>query len=123
MRISLVSISFLAGIAGIGLLAGCGAGGGTPLCCTGVTAPTPTPAVTTAPAAVYQQTELLSRPAVKEAFESFMNHDTTNRTEPYSDPTLQSSIGSFTTTVAGRSAATAAALQSILYPNEMQIDL
>lgn len=73
--------------------------------------------------AKYVQIELLSRPAVKEAFENFNDHDKTNRTEPYNDPTLQSEIGSFTTTVAGRSAATAAALQSVLYPNEMIVDL
>lgn len=71
----------------------------------------------------YQQIELLSRPAVKEAFEVFADHDTTNRTEPYDDPTLKSQIGSFTTTVAGRSSAWAQALQATLYPNEMQVDL
>ncbi|HVA28988.1 MAG TPA: DUF4331 family protein [Candidatus Baltobacteraceae bacterium] len=71
----------------------------------------------------YVQIELLSRPAVKEAFENFADHDATNRTEPYNDPTLQGEIGTFTTTAAGRSAATAAALQSILYPNEMVADL
>jgi len=70
----------------------------------------------------YVQTELLSRPAVKEAFESFANHDTTNRTEPYNDPTLQNSIVSFSEAV-GRSATTANALASILYPNEMVLDL
>lgn len=73
--------------------------------------------------AKYVQIELLSRPAVKEAFENFTDHDTTNRTEPYNDSTLQGEIGSFTTTAAGRSAATASALQSILYPNEMVVDL
>lgn len=71
----------------------------------------------------YVQIELLSRPAVKEAFENFTDHDTTNRTEPYNDPTLQGEIGTFTTTVAGRSAANAATLQAVLYPNEMQADL
>jgi hypothetical protein len=71
----------------------------------------------------YQQIELLSRPAVKEAFETFSDHDTTNRAEPYNDPTLQGEIGTFTTTVAGRSAPYATALQSILYPNEMVADL
>ena len=71
----------------------------------------------------YVQIELLSRPAVKEAFENFTDHDATNRSEPYNDSTLQSEIGNFTTTVAGRSAATASALQSILYPNEMVVDL
>lgn len=70
----------------------------------------------------YIQTELLARPAVKEAFESFANHDVTNRTEPYKDTTLQNAIGIFTTTVAGRSAGTASALQAVLYPNEMVID-
>lgn len=71
----------------------------------------------------YVQIELLSRPAVKEAFENFTDHDATNRSEPYNDSTLQSEIGSFTTSVAGRSAATASALQSILYPNELVADL
>lgn len=94
------------------LLAGCGGGG---------TSPSPTPTPSTAPQS-FIQTELLARPAVKEAFESFANHDTTNRTEPYNDPTLQASIGSFMTGVAGRSSATASAAQSVLYPNEMQID-
>ncbi|HEV3153207.1 MAG TPA: DUF4331 family protein [Candidatus Baltobacteraceae bacterium] len=89
--------------------------------CNGSTvAPGPTPS--NPPAQTYTQTELLARPAVKEAFESFANHDTTNRTEPYNDPTLQMSIGNFMTSVAGRSAATASALQSVLYPNEMTID-
>lgn len=74
-------------------------------------------------ASKYIQIELLSRPAVKEAFEAFADHDTTNRSEPYNDPTLQGEIGTFTTNAAGRSAATAAALQSILYPNEMVVDL
>jgi hypothetical protein len=73
--------------------------------------------------ALYSQIELLARPAVKEAFENFTDHDTTNRTEPYNDATLHGEIGTFSTTVAGRSAATAAALQSILYPNEMVVDL
>lgn len=81
-----------------------------------------TPAPRPTQAQTYNQTELLARPAVKEAFESFASHDTTNRTEPYNDSTLKNSIGSFTMTVAGRSAATASAMQSILYPNEMQID-
>jgi hypothetical protein len=71
--------------------------------------------------AQYVQVELLSRPAVKEAFESFASHDTTNRTEPYNDPTLQAQIGSFTLNF--RSQANASALQSILYPNEMVADL
>lgn len=73
--------------------------------------------------AKYQQIELLSRPAVKEVFESFADHDPTNRTEPYNDATISNDIVSFSTTVAGRSAMTAGALQSVLYPNEMIVDL
>jgi|SRR5579862_2828534 len=69
----------------------------------------------------YIQIELLSRPAVKEAFEAFDSHDTTNRTEPYTDPTLKSQIASFTKNF--RSATIAKTLQAILYPNEMKIDL
>jgi hypothetical protein len=72
-------------------------------------------------ASSYIQIELLARPAVKEAFELFEDHNTTNRTQPYTDPTLHSQIGSFTENF--RSATIAGALQSILYPNEMKIDL
>jgi hypothetical protein len=42
------------------------------------------------------QIELLSRPAVKELFEKFVDHQTTNAVEPYNDPTLQGEIQSFT---------------------------
>ena len=71
--------------------------------------------------AAYTQIELLARPAVKEAFETFANHSITDRAEPYKDPTLQSQIGSFTQ--AFRSKTIAGALQSILYPSEMLVDL
>ena len=69
----------------------------------------------------YIQIELLSRPAVKEAFEAFESHNKTNRTEPYDDKTLKSQIYSFSANF--RSPTVAGALQSILYPNEMKIDL
>ena len=81
--------------------------------------PTSSPPV----AASFVQIELLSRPAVKEAFENFADHDTTNRTEPYNDPTLRGEIGSFTTSVAGRSPTWAGVLQATLYPNEMIVNL
>lgn len=74
------------------------------------------------PQAKYIQTELLSRPAVKEALEMFQSHDTTNRSEPYNDATLQNAIAA-TTQSFGRDQATATALQSVLYPNEMMVDL
>lgn len=69
----------------------------------------------------FVQIELLARPAVKEAFEAFESHDKTNRSEPYADPTLHGQIGSFTRQF--RSATIAKTLQSVLYPNEMKLDL
>jgi hypothetical protein len=71
--------------------------------------------------ATYTQIELLARPAVKEAFETFADHSITDRQEPYKDTILRSQIGSFTE--AFRSPTIAGALQSILYPNEMLVDL
>jgi hypothetical protein len=70
---------------------------------------------------VYTQIELLARPAVKEAFETFADHSKTDRAEPYKDNLLKSQIGSFTENF--RSSTIAGALQSILYPNEMKVDL
>ncbi len=69
----------------------------------------------------FTQIELLSRPAVKEAFEAFASHDATNRSEPYADPTLRSQIKSFALNF--RSERTAATLQAVLYPNVMKLDL
>lgn len=78
--------------------------------------PGPPPATTT-----YKQIELLSRPAVKEAFEAFASHDATNRSEPYNDPTLKAQIKSFALNF--RSNKTASTLQAVLYPNVMKVDL
>lgn len=70
---------------------------------------------------VYKQIELLSRPAVKEAFELFEDHNKTNRSEPYSDPVLQSQIKSFSLNF--RDETWAETLQAVLYPNVMKADL
>lgn len=72
---------------------------------------------------VYLQIERLSRPAIKEAFESFANHDASNRTAPTQDTLLSTAILNFSETVAGRDVATATALQSILTPDEMKADM
>ena len=72
-------------------------------------------------ATVYKQIELLSRPAVKEAFELFEDHNKTNRAEPYNDPVLQGQIKSFS--LMFRSATWADTLQAVLYPNVMKSDL
>jgi len=91
-------------------------------CTSGTVGFTPTPAPSSPPGAMsYQQIELLSRPAVKEAFEEFESHDKTNRSEPYKDPVLQSMIKSFALNF--RSEKTAATLQAVLYPNVMKVDL
>jgi hypothetical protein len=73
--------------------------------------------------AAFTQIERLGRPAVKEAFESFDRHDTTNRSAPTSDPYLGDDIVSFTKTVAGRSDAIANTLKAVLIPDEMLADL
>jgi hypothetical protein len=75
----------------------------------------------------YTQIELLSRPAVKELFEKFVDHQTSNASEPYNDPTLQAQIKGFTDALrppnAGAGSDYGAALAGILYPNEMTADL
>ncbi len=69
----------------------------------------------------YKQIELLSRPAVKEAFEMFEDHNKTNRSEPYADPVLKNQIKSFS--LMFRSKTWADTLQAVLYPNVMKADL
>jgi len=72
---------------------------------------------------VYRQIERLSRPAVKEAFEDFTNHDQSNRTTPTQDTLLHDSVVTFMETAAGRDATTSTTLASILTPDEMRADL
>jgi hypothetical protein len=71
----------------------------------------------------FKQIELLSRPAVKELFEPFAMHATTNEAEPYNDPAIKSSISYFMANVAGRSPAISNVIESVLYPNEMAFDI
>jgi hypothetical protein len=75
----------------------------------------------------YQQIELLARPAVKELFEKFVDHQTTNAAEPYNDPTLQGEIQSFTDALRPPNATLGSdygkALAGVLYPNEYVVDL
>ncbi len=76
----------------------------------------------------YIQFERLARPAVKELFETFVNHQMSNGVEPYNDPTLQGSIIAFTNTfrastygaaLGGASGGTA----GVLYPDELAFDV
>ena len=82
---------------------------------------------TPADAGTYEQVERWGRPAVKEALESFSQHDATNRSEPYDDPTLARAIYTYMTAPkpagASRSRAIANALAHVLIPDEMQVDV
>lgn len=75
----------------------------------------------------YKQVQRLGRPAVKEAFEAFANHDPTDRSAPWDDALLSRSIIEFTTAKppngAGRSMQLAQALQKVLIPDELAVDL
>ena len=73
----------------------------------------------------YTQIELLSRPAVKELFEKFVDHQTSNAAEPYNDPTLQGEIQSFTDALRPPTGGAdyGKALAGVLYPNEYTIDV
>jgi hypothetical protein len=106
-------------ILGIALLASCASSANAPAAPTGSIGNSGA----TNPNVAYTQIERLARPAVKEAMQSYDQHDSTARANPYSDPTLPGSITTFMTTVAGRSSATASTLQSVLIPDEMVADL
>jgi hypothetical protein len=75
----------------------------------------------------YKQIELLSRPAVKELFEKFVDHQTSNTSEPYADPTLQTSIQALTDALRPPKASVGSdygkALAGVLYPNWITADL
>ncbi len=130
MKTTIIRIAAL-GVLGLGLAACQGKSTALPVIGTGGLA-TPLPTNPTTPTGVYTQIELLSRPAIKEALESFNNHKITNKVEPYAgspaDP-LQGEIKATVnllrppkTTPTGPSDF-GATLQSILYPNEMAADL
>jgi hypothetical protein len=97
-------------------IAGCGSNGGTVRL-------TPQPPTNPGGAPLsYTQIERLSRPAVKEVFERFVDHQISNAAEPYNDPTLKSAIHDVTIAL-GRSEQTAGFLQAVLYPDQYSVDL
>ncbi|MDP9019163.1 MAG: DUF4331 domain-containing protein [Candidatus Eremiobacteraeota bacterium] len=75
----------------------------------------------------FTQIERTARPAIKETFEAFKDHDATNRATPWNDPVMSASIMSFVTAKApngaGRSSAIAAVLKGVLVPDELSADL
>ncbi len=114
----------LAIVGGFGIaLAGCG-GSGNPVFSPGPPAPGGGGGGGNA---TYTQIERLSRPAVKEVFETFVQHQTTNAVEPYNsngDP-LFGSIKATEDTLRPPTATAdyGAALQTVLYPDVLQVNL
>lgn len=74
-------------------------------------------------AGTWLQIERLGRPAIKEAFEAFRNHDTTNRSALTDDAILSKSIHDYMIHVAGRSSAVADAAVKLLMPDFIEADL
>ncbi len=118
------TIQFTASLAVLGFaLAGCG-GGSTVLT-------PPHPVQSNGAPVQYTQIERLSRPAIKEVFEPFQDHQKSNVAEPYNDPVIQNDIKFTEDTVrppvpaTGSSVATdyGALLQKVLYPDEMLVNL
>ena len=77
------------------------------------------------PTGPFTQIERLSRPAVKEVFETFVQHQQSNAVEPYNDPVVQGAIKSTEDALRPPTANTdyGAALQGVLYPDEYAVDL
>jgi len=83
-----------------------------------------TPAPTAAPAS-FIQIERLSRPAVKEVFEPFQDHQISNAIEPYADTTISGAIVATEDALRPTTSTTdyGQALKGILYPDEYLVNL
>lgn len=83
------------------------------------------------PTTKYVQIERLSRPAIKEVFENFVDHQKSNAIEPYQDDLLKTDISATEDFVRYGSATGPAAgtpdygpiIQSVVYPDEYAVDL
>jgi hypothetical protein len=77
--------------------------------------------------ASYTQIERLSRPAVKEVFERFVDHQISNAVEPYNDPTIKTSIQTVEDVLRPPNAALGSDygkfLAKVLYPDEYAVDV
>jgi hypothetical protein len=74
--------------------------------------------------ATFFQLDRLNRPAINEVFATFARHDTNNRDNPSDDATqLKNDIGTFMTSVAGRSSAITQVEQAVLVPDVQIVDL
>ncbi|MBD5607159.1 MAG: DUF4331 family protein [Candidatus Eremiobacteraeota bacterium] len=75
----------------------------------------------------YVQIERLSRPAIKEVFEPFQDHQKSNAVEPYADATIQGDIKATEDALRPPNATAGtdygATLASVLYPDEYTVNL
>jgi len=71
----------------------------------------------------YVQVERLGRPAVKEATETYAEHDTTNRVTITNDDVLRNAIYRFVTQMAHRSPGVATSIENVLIPDAIEADL
>lgn len=72
--------------------------------------------------AVYVQTDFLGNPLVSEVTILKANHALYNKTQPYNTATFRPQTEAFVTGVAGRPAALASTLGSVLYPDMLVVD-
>ena len=72
--------------------------------------------------AIYDQIEFLGNPLVSEVTIAKASHALYNRTQPYNTATFLPQTAGFVTGVAGRPAAYAAVLGSVLYPDMLVVD-
>jgi hypothetical protein len=71
---------------------------------------------------VYDQIDFLGNPLVAEVTILKQQHDAYNRTQPYNTSTFLPQTAQFVTDVAGRPAALAQTLGSVLYPDILVVD-
>jgi hypothetical protein len=76
----------------------------------------------TGEARIYDQVEFLGNPLVSEVTIVKAQHDAYNRTQPYNTSTFLPQTAQFVTGVAGRPAALAQTLGSVLYPDILVVD-
>ena len=72
--------------------------------------------------AIYDQIEFLGNPLVSEVTIAKANHALYNKTQPYNTATFLPQTAAFVTGVAGRPAAYASVLGSVLYPDMLVVD-
>ncbi|GAC1419105.1 MAG: hypothetical protein NVSMB64_28590 [Candidatus Velthaea sp.] len=86
---------------------------------------TPPPLVPPGTVVKYTQIERLSRPAIKEVFEPFQDHQKSNAVDPDNDPTIQNDIVATENALRPPTATTnyGKALAGVLYPDEYLVNL